>query len=159
VLASCSSGSSDHDSVEVFPVRISPVRVESAGSTSDTNAWFLFDRDTRAGWAPAMGEIDNTARVRVALGETATITHLKIFGASPYVLDAYTEGGSPIKGLEQVRLDGLGAGWNALPVPEGISVDGIVLALVPTADAAEFSFTMQVCSQDHKFSQRPRRAF
>src|SRR6185503_12491710 len=122
LLASCSSGSGNHESEGLVPVRLSPVRVENADAASDASAWLLFDRDTRAGWSPAIVETGGSARVSVALGETTTITHLKVFGASRHVLGVRAADGSRIKGLEQVRLDGLGAGWNVLSMPEGTSL-------------------------------------
>ncbi|HET7503673.1 MAG TPA: hypothetical protein VFK02_21780, partial [Kofleriaceae bacterium] len=76
--------------------------------------------------------------MRVALGQIATITHLKVFGVSPYVLDVHTGKGDPIRGLEHVRLDALGAGWNELWLADPVSTDELVLELV-RADGGDAS--------------------
>src|SRR5262249_26414630 len=99
------------------------------------NAWALFDRNTRVGWSPASTASDGPAHVRVSLGKPTTITHLKIFGASPYVLDARNDAGDPIRGLEHVRLDALGAGWNGPRLPSPSTASEIVLELTRTSDA------------------------
>src|SRR5262245_61631873 len=79
VLTSCSTGSGDHESDDLVPVRISPMRVEIADAPSDASAWLLFDRDTRTGWPPSEVETGRATRVRITLGETIAVTHLKIF--------------------------------------------------------------------------------
>lgn len=124
-LVGCSSGGDEAS--EVVPVRLSPVRVESSASPRDASVWALFDRDTRAGWSPSGSP--GGGSLRVDLGKATTITHLKVFGASPYVLDVHTGDGAAIRGLEHVRLDGLGAGWNTLRLPEAVSADQLVLDL------------------------------
>ena len=142
-LVSCSesgrggSGDGDGDgngsgsSNEVIPVRIAPVSVESADS-SDASAWALFDRDTGVGWSPPSTAPDRPTQVRVALGRATHITHLKIFGASPYVLGVRTGDGTAIQGLEHVGLDALGAGWNVLRLPDSTSADELILELART---------------------------
>ncbi|HEX7840676.1 MAG TPA: SpvB/TcaC N-terminal domain-containing protein, partial [Kofleriaceae bacterium] len=115
-------------------MRISPVRVERIDAASDASVWALFDRDTRGGWSPPTAAPASSARVRVELGKATAITHLKIFGASPYVLDVHTGHGDAIKGLEHVRLDALGAGWNELRLPGSVSSDQLVLELTRTGD-------------------------
>jgi len=136
---SCGSGSGGSAGdggglTEPVPVRISPVRVESADAPEDTSVWALFDRDTSAGWSPSSPSPDSPARVRVAFGRVTPITHLKIFGTSPYVLAVRTSSGTAIQGLEQVRLDALGAGWNTLRLPDMAPVDELFLELTRTGD-------------------------
>src|SRR5215470_13082938 len=135
VFASCPNNDGDSESSqsnEVVPARISPARVENVAAPGDASAWALFDRDTRVGWSPPDDAAAPPAHIRVALGKTTAITHLKIFGASPYVLDVQTGKGDPIKGLEHVRLDTLGAGWNELRLPASISTDELVLEVART---------------------------
>ncbi|HEU4726667.1 MAG TPA: SpvB/TcaC N-terminal domain-containing protein, partial [Kofleriaceae bacterium] len=131
IFASCPGSDGDGEPNEVVPARISPARVEDIDAPSDASAWALFDRSTRDGWSPHAAP-NSPAHVRVALGKTTTITHLKIFGASPYVLDVHTGTGDAIKGLEHVRLDTLGAGWNELRLPDSISSGELVLELART---------------------------
>lgn len=133
LASGCSSGG-DHEPNEVMPQRLSPVQVDSGGTVSDDSAWLLFDRDTRAGWSPPIAGETSSARVRVSLGETTAITHLKIFGASPYVLAIHMGNGTPIAGLESVRLGDLGAGWNVLPLAEPLATDAVVLELARAGD-------------------------
>src|SRR5882672_1154772 len=137
-MVSCSAGAGGDgkgdgsgSSNEPVPVRISPASVESADSGA-SSAWALFDRDTGVGWSPPSAPPDSPTQVRVALGRAARITHLKIFGASPYVLGVRTGNGTAIKGLEHVHLDALGAGWNALRLPDSTSADELVLELART---------------------------
>jgi RHS repeat-associated protein len=135
VFASCSNNDVDSESKrEVVPVRISPARVENLDAPGDANAWALFDRNTRTGWAPSNDAPAGSAHVRVALGKLTAITHLKIFGASPYVLDVHTGKGAAITGLEHVRLDRLGAGWNELRLPDSVATDELVLELARADD-------------------------
>jgi len=137
-MVSCSGGGGgdgDSDgsgsSNEPVPVRISPVSVEGTDS-SGSSAWALFDRDTHVGWSPPSTPPDSPGQVRVALGRATRITHLKIFGASPYVLAVRTGNGTAIQGLEDVRLDALGAGWNTLRLPDSTSTDELALELART---------------------------
>ena len=103
-------------------------RCASPADTADgASAWALFDRNTRVGWSPPSAAPAGAAHVRVSLGKPTTITHLKIFGASPYLLDAHTDRGEPIRGLEHVRLEALGAGWNVLRLPSPSTASEIVL--------------------------------
>lgn len=136
ILASCSS--SDSGSNQVIPLRISPLRVASIDSPDDTGAWALFDRNTRVGWSPPSEAPAGSTHVRVALGKPTALARVKIFGASPYVLDVRTGKGDAIPGLEHVRLDALAAGWNELRLPKPVSADEIVLELARTGggDAA-----------------------
>src|SRR5262245_4137339 len=87
MLASCASGTGSDDGNDTVSVRLSPMLVESTGDAGGASAWALFDRDTEVGWAPAMQATGTRTRLRIALGGAATITHLKVFGPSPYVLD------------------------------------------------------------------------
>src|SRR5512144_1414483 len=96
-LVSCSDGGVVDGVNDTVPARLSPVRVEAADTPGDASAWALFDRDTRVGWSPPSTPPDRPARVRVALGRAIRITHLKIFGASPYVLDVRTGDGAAIQ--------------------------------------------------------------
>src|SRR5882672_6986270 len=134
IFASCPNNDSDSESNEVVPARISPARVENIAAPSDASAWALFDRNTRVGWSPPDDAAAPPVHIRVALGKTTTITHLKIFGASRYVLDVHTGKGDPIKGLEHVRLDTLGAGWNELRLPASISTDELVFEVARADD-------------------------
>src|SRR4051812_14556598 len=135
IFASCPNNNDGSDeSNEVVPVRISPLRVESVDSPSDASTWALFDRNTRVGWSPPNDAPASSAHVRVALGKATTITHLKVFGASPYVLDVHTGKGDAIKGVEHVRLDTLGAGWNELRLSDPVASDEIVLELARTSN-------------------------
>ncbi len=134
---SCSSGGSAGDGgglTEPVPVRISPVRIESADAPDDPSVWALFDRDTSAGWAPSSNSPDSPTQVRVAFGRATPITHLKIFGTSPYVLTVHTSFGTAIQGLEQVHLDTLGAGWNTLRLPDMAPVDELFFEFTRTGD-------------------------
>src|SRR5438477_6253159 len=93
IFASCPNNNgndSDNEANEVVPSRISPTRVENVDASSDTSVWALFDRSTRVGWSPPNDAPAGSAHVRVALGKATAITHLKIFGASPYVLAVHT---------------------------------------------------------------------
>jgi RHS repeat-associated protein len=159
IFASCpnSDSGSDSESNEVVPARISPARVENIAAPSDASAWALFDRDTRVGWSPADDAAAPPAHIRVALGKTTAITHLKIFGASPYVLDVQTGKGDPIKGLEHVRLDTLGAGWNELRLPASISTDELVLE-VARADGGDASTPAPVGEIELWGTERPAMA-
>src|SRR5262245_33527298 len=133
IFAGCPDGSGDTS--EVVPVRISPLRVAGGDTTDGASACALSGRATRVGWSPASAAPAGPVRVRVSLGKPTTITHLKIFGASPSMLDARSESGDAIRGLEQVRLDALGAGWNELRLPSPSTASEIVLELTRTSDA------------------------
>src|SRR5215510_11165344 len=128
-MVSCSDGGDGDGSNETAAVRLAPVSVESADSPGDAKTWALFDRDTRVGLSPPSTPPGTSTRVSVALGRTTRITQLKIFGASPHMLDVRTGDGTAIPGLEHVRLGTLGAGWNALRLPDSTSADEIVLEL------------------------------
>jgi RHS repeat-associated protein len=134
IFASCPNNDGDSEAHEVVPARISPARVERIAAPGDASAWALFDRNTRVGWAAPSDPAAAPAQIRVALGKTTTITHLKVFGASPYVLDAHTGTGDPIPGLAHVRLDTLGAGWNELRLADPVATDALVLELARTGD-------------------------
>lgn len=132
IFSGCPDGGGDTSNV--VPVRISPLRVTGGDAADGTSVWALFDRNTRAGWAPPSAAPAVPARVRVSLGKPTAITHLKVFGASPYLLDARTEDGNPIRGLEHVRLDALGAGWNELRLPNPSTASEVILELTATRD-------------------------
>src|SRR6185503_4682068 len=154
IFASCPNNDGDSESNEVIPTRISPMRVERIDAPSDASVWALFDRNTRVGWSPASDAPASSAHVRVALGQTATITHLKIFGASPYVLDVRTGNGDAITGLEPVRLDTLGAGWTALRPVDAVSTDELVLDVV-RADGGDASIPAPVSEIELWTANRP----
>jgi hypothetical protein len=94
--------------------------------------------------------------VRVALGRATVITHLKIFGASPYLLGVRTSDGTAIQGLEHVSLDALGAGWNVLRLPDSTSADEFVLELTRT-DGSNGSAPAPICSHASPVVRRDAR--
>lgn len=151
IFASCPNNDGDSESNEVVPARISPARVENIAAPGDASAWALFDRSTRVGWSPPGDALASS--VRVALGKLTTVTHLKIFGASPYVLDVHTGKGDAIKGLAQVRLDKLGAGWNELRLSDPVSSDALVLEVTRADDGDASTPTpiseIEVWGRDH----------
>src|SRR5262245_37120870 len=87
--AGCAGGRDD-EAGDAIAARLSPVRVDSIDAPGDgateSSPWKLFDRDTHVGWSPSGETADGPARVRVALAAPTAITHLKVFGPSPYVL-------------------------------------------------------------------------
>src|SRR5689334_17284042 len=135
--AACAVGRDDGPG-EAIAVRLSPVRVDVEGANDGTSAsspsspWTLFDRDTRAGWSPHASASEGPARVRVALATPTAITHLKVFGPSPYLLDVRTSSGAAIRGLEHVRLDQLATGWNTLRVADAPAAEELVFELAST---------------------------
>src|SRR5262245_2111351 len=86
------------------PVKLSPVTLELgtteralglfkyAGlSPAPRAAWALFDRDTTTGYEPKLDE-DGQVVLRVGLDGPSELTHVKVFGPSPYVLDVLVDG-------------------------------------------------------------------
>lgn len=135
LLISCVSNSHEPEPGNALPARMSPVRLDAGGAAHDGDAWALFDRDTQSGWSPPSSPSGEPARVRVVLDGTQPLDHIKIFGASPYLLVVRTAQGDPIPGLDRVRLDELGAGWNTLPISGRVAANELVLEFSRTDTA------------------------
>lgn len=137
LLALVSSCGDDAERRAVMPAKLVPtdvVRVGAAGS--EHGPWSLFDRDTALGWAPELDD-RGIAQVEVRFGRHAVLTHLKVFGPSPYDLTVRNELGHAVEGLERVHLGELGSGWNLLPVGGSHAYDSLVLELSPTTTGGE----------------------
>ncbi|MBI4951311.1 MAG: hypothetical protein HY908_04705, partial [Myxococcales bacterium] len=113
----------------LVPAKITPIAVEAQGvAAEDPAPWALFDRDTSVGWQPEL-DASGRARVVVTFAHAVDLSHLKVFGPSPYVLSARTIEGDPVPGLERVALDALSPGWNLVPFGKLLPASALVLEL------------------------------
>jgi hypothetical protein len=105
------------------PVKLNPLSLDVLADNAvrpapaPREAWALFDRDTGSRWLPtlASGEVV----LRVALEAPSDLTHVKVFGPSPYVLDVRADG-QALGALSGIDLSTLKTGWNVLRV-EGVN--------------------------------------
>lgn len=96
-------------------------------SAAPPEAWALFDRDTATGFTPKL-DGEGVLILRVSLDGPSAITHIKVFGPSPYVLDVLADGDA-VGPLESIDLSRLKPGWNVLPVSKAAEPETIAAAL------------------------------
>src|SRR5436190_18952203 len=133
VLLALLTGCSENEVGEAIAVRLSPERLESTAGSNGEGVWVLFDRDTRSGWTPPIG-VGGTARVHLQLDRPSVLTHVKVFGSSPYTLDVLTVDGKPVEGLSRLSLDALGPGWHVFSLPVPILASDLAFELARTGE-------------------------
>ncbi len=119
-------------------VKLAPVMVSADTSTLPPDAakaemtavWRLFDHDTDTAYTPAQ-----TARITVSMPGLATLSRIRVYGASSYQLNVYRDNNGtwePVPSLSGLSLAGLSsASWNTFVAPDPIAATYLLLEFIP----------------------------
>ncbi len=88
--------------------------------------WRLFDRDTESVYMPM-----EAARITVTLDQPRTISRIRLYGASSYMLNVYDENGNAVPSLSGIDLTALGPSWNTITPSDAFSAASLLLEFIP----------------------------
>ncbi len=111
--------------VSVDTTALAPKLAEAAMK----EVWRLFDRDTETAYMPPQ-----TARVEVAFPDSRTLSRIRVYGASSYLVNLYRDNADNwelVPSLTGLNLTDLGSSWNDITVSEPFSFTRLLLEFVP----------------------------